>query len=103
MPSASVALTEKVWEPSASLVNDWGEVHAAHAASSSLHSKLAPASELKEKSAEVEVVSAAGWEVMVVFGAVVSTLQLRVAAVPVLPAASVARTWKVWDPSARAV
>ena len=43
----------------------------------------------------------AGW-VSVTWGAVVSIVQVKVAGVgSVLPAGSVARTWKVWEPSLR--
>ena len=45
-----------------------------------------------------------GWAVIVVFGAAVSIVQVKLAGVAsVLPAASVARTWKVWEPSPRPV
>ena len=45
-----------------------------------------------------------GPEVIVVSGAAVSTVKVRVAGVwSVLPAVSVARTLKVWAPSARLV
>ena len=48
--------------------------------------------------------SAAGCDVIVVCGAAVSTVNLRVAGeASVLPAASVARTRTVWPPSASAV
>ncbi len=42
----------------------------------------------------------AGPEVIVVGGGVVSTVKVRVAGEPVLVAESVARTEKVWEPSA---
>ena len=68
------------------------------------HSKVAPASEENEKLAEVEVVEAAGWAVIVVSGAVVSTVQVLEAGVAsTLPAVSMARTEKVWEPSERLV
>jgi hypothetical protein len=55
----------------------------------------------KEKLAAVLLVSAGGLESIVVLGAMVSTLQLKVAEVAsVLPAWSIARTSKVWEPSA---
>jgi hypothetical protein len=84
-------------------------VHAVHAPESSEHWKLEPLSlELKSKLALVEVVVPDGPEEIVVSGAVLSTggagaatVQLRLAGeVSVLPAASVARTAKVWDPTA---
>ena len=66
------------------------------------HSKLAPPSEGESK-ANVGVVSlvwAGGAPVIAVVGGVVSTVKVREAGVAsVLPAASVARTSKVWEPS----
>jgi len=48
------------------------------------------------------MLTASGPDVMVVSGGVVSTVQVWLAGVgSVLPAGSVARTWKVWLPSAR--
>ena len=58
--------------------------------------------EVNEKLALVEFVGFAGFAVIVVSGAVVSTVQVKLAGVAsVFPAASVAFTWKVWLPSAR--
>ncbi len=65
-----------------------------------MHSKLAPDSELKAKLAELVAIVPLGPEVIVVVGATVSTVKVRVAAEPVLVAESVARTEKVWEPSA---
>jgi hypothetical protein len=48
LPAASVALTEKVWEPTASLMYCLGEEHALKAPPSSLHWKVEFAS-LEEK------------------------------------------------------
>jgi hypothetical protein len=61
------------------------------------HSKVDPLSvELKLKSGVVLFEGSGGLESMVVFGAVRSTVQVRVAGLPsVLPAWSVARTSKV--------
>ena len=74
---------------------------------SRLHWKVEPVSlEEKPKLAEAlfTVLPEAGPEVMVVSGAVVSTVQVRLAGVPsVWPAASVALTWKVCEPSERSV
>ena len=57
---------------------------------------------MNAKDAPVRFVGSAGCDVMVVFGAVVSTVQVNVAGVAsTLPARSVARTWKVCEPSAR--
>src|SRR5215210_6804819 len=68
------------------------------------HSKVEPPSE--ELNAKVGVVfpdGLEGPESMVVFGAVRSTVQVWPAGVAsVLPAASVARTWKVWLPAVSA-
>ena len=58
----------------------------------------------KAKLALVLCVVAGGADVIVVLGAVVSTVQERVAGVgSVLPAGSMARTAKEWAPSARPV
>ncbi len=103
LPAASVARTSAVWAPRASPVQVFGLVHALQLPPSMRHWKLAPASEVKVSVAEVELVVPDGPEPIVVSGAVVSTVHVRVAAAPVLPAASVARTSKVWPPSARPV
>jgi hypothetical protein len=78
-------------------------VQALKAAASSAHWKVAPASELKEKLALAEVVAPLGPAVIVTLGGVVSIVQVRLTGVLVLPAASLALTWKVWEPSASAV
>ena len=57
------------------------------------HRRLAPASELKWNSAERVVIVPFGPEAMVVLGAVVSTVNLRIATGP-LPAEFSARTLK---------
>ena len=82
-----------------------GELQAANAPPSSWHSNVEPPSlELKVKSGLPELLGSFGWAVIVVFGAVVSTVQVKLAGVAsVLPAASVARTSKVWEPSLRPV
>ena len=100
LPAASVARTEKVCAPWASPVSARGEVQVCQAPSSSLHSKVEPASvELNEMLALVEATVPVGPEPIVVSGATVSTVQVRVASVgSTLPAASVARTRKVCDP-----
>ena len=60
-------------------------------------------SPLNVNSAAPEATSAAGFWVIVVFGAVVSTVQLKDAGVAsVLAAWSIARTSKLWAPSASA-
>ncbi len=74
-------------------------------APSRLHSKLEPASvDVKLKLAEVEFVAAGGADVIVVSGAVRSTVHVWLAGVAsVFPAGSVARTWKVWLPAVKPV
>jgi hypothetical protein len=103
LPAGSVARTWKVWEPSARAVYSCGLAQGAKAASSRAHWKLEPASlEVKPKLALVLVVDVGGAAVMVVFGGVVSTVHVWLAAVAsVLPAGSVARTEKECDPSPR--
>ena len=80
-------------------------MQAAKAALSSEHSKLAVVSgELKLKLALEDVLGLLGEAVMLVSGAVVSTVQLKLAGVAsTFPAASLARTWKVCEPSVRPV
>ena len=75
LPAPSVARTEKVWEPLARPLRDFGEVQPLKAAPSSLHSKVDPDSlELKAKAAEAVVIvePSPGPESMVVWGGVVS-------------------------------
>ena len=65
-------------------------------------SKVAPTSDVNENDADVEFVGLSGRDVMVVSGAVVSIVQVKLAGVAsVLPARSVARTSKVCEPAAR--
>ena len=78
-----------------------GDEHGAGAKPSSVHRNLAPGSLEKLKLALVELLSASGWLSMLVSGAVVSIVQLKLAAAPVLPAVSAARTEKLWLPSPR--
>ena len=105
LPAGSVARTRKVCAPRARPVRSRGLVQAANGAASSEHSNVEPASVAeKAKVALVLCVVAGGADVIVVFGGAVSTVQERVAGVgSVLPAGSVARTAKVWAPSARPV
>ena len=73
LPAASVALTVKVWEPSARPEYVFGEPQAAKATPSSEHAKVEPGSvALKAKVAADEVGFGAG-EVIVVSGGIVST------------------------------
>jgi hypothetical protein len=102
-PAASVAFTANVCEPSASPVYVFGDAQAANAAPSSAHWKFAPASELKVNVASTSLVGSPGEVRIVAVGAPVSTVHVYGAAAPVLPAASLAFTWKVCEPSASAV
>jgi len=74
-------------------------------AASRLHSKVEPASlALKRNVAVVSVVGSVGPKSIVVSGAIVSTVHAKLAGVEsVFPAASVARTSKVWLVSLRPV
>ena len=69
------------------------------------HSKVEPGSFAENsKSGEASALGCVGATSIVVAGAIVSTVQLWLAGVgSTLPAASPARTWKVWLPSARLV
>jgi adenine deaminase len=80
-------------------------VQAAKAPASSLQAKVLLALvDVKLKLALVLLVTAAGLAVMVVSGNEVSIVQVKLAGVgSVLPAESVAWTWKVWLPAARAL
>ena len=76
-------------------------MHEAKVALSKLHAKVLPDSvDVKLKLALVLVVDDEGLALIVVSGGVVSMVQEKLAGVEsVLPAASVARTWKVWLPA----
>jgi hypothetical protein len=77
-------------------------VQATKAPPSSAHWKLTPPSlALKASDALALALGSGGACVIVVAGASVSTVQDALAAAPVLPAGSVARTETVWRPSAR--
>jgi hypothetical protein len=97
LPAASVAVTWKVCDPGARPVYACGLVQAAVTPSSE-QLKLEPDSvEVKEKLAPVAFVGLLGLLVIVVSGALVSIVHVAEAGVAsVLPAASVARTEKVW-------
>ena len=100
LPAVSVACTANVCAP-ALTVNAVPDVHAANVPPSREHWNVEPALSLeKANTVEVAFVNAAGLVVMVVLGGVPSTVQVRVAAAPTLPAASVATTETVWLPSA---
>jgi hypothetical protein len=105
LPAASVARTWNVWLPAVSageIVS--GLVQAVQLPLSTRHSNVElPSEELKLTSGVVLLDGSAGLESRVVFGAVRSTVQVWLAGVPsVLPAASVARTSKVWLPAVSA-
>ena len=76
-------------------------MHAANAAASSRHSNVAPGSLVKVNDADVLFVVPVGPPVIVVSGAAASTVNARDAGVAsTLPAASMARTRNVYEPSA---
>jgi hypothetical protein len=101
LPAASRACTRNSCEPGET-VYETGEEQGLNPAWSSEHSKLEPVSlDVNVKVAPVLVVVAGGPEAMVVWGADVSTVNVREAGVAsVFPAASLARTWKVREPLA---
>ena len=107
LPAGSLARTAKLWAPSASAaVGVWvapGPLQGAKAAESKRHSKVDPVWVAEKPKVGVEsFVGPEGPEVIVVSGGSVSTVKERVAGVgSTLPAGSVARTAKVWRPSAR--
>src|SRR4051812_40101921 len=104
LPAASTARTSRGWLPSVSAELGWGLVQALQLPPSILHSNLVPASGAVKANVGVAALSSAGGgELRVVSGAVRSTVQVWVAGVASgLPAASVARTSKVWLPSVSA-
>ena len=71
----------------------------ANAAPSSAHWKRAPGSELKLKDGLELLLGSDGCAVIETSGHVVSTDQVKLVTGPVLPAASVARTLNVCEPS----
>ena len=86
LPAGSVARTSKVWAPSASAtVGVWaapGPLQGANTAASKRHSKVDPVSvEEKPKVGVESLVGPEAPEVIVVFGAWVSTVKARVAGV----------------------
>ena len=99
LPAWSVAVTVKVWVPSASVAVVNGDVQVLAVPLSTLHENVAPASLLKLKAGLLSLVGDA-IGVRVVSGGAVSTMNVCEAGVgSTLPAASVARTWNVWLPS----
>ena len=96
-PAASIALTWIVCDPCERVESARGLVAAVQDPLSSLLWKVTPVSfEVKLTEAVVEETSPEGAEVIVVLGAVVSTVQLALAGeASVFPAASIALTWIV--------
>src|SRR6185295_13503005 len=103
LPAASRARIRKVCAPSDNAFTEYGLVTAAKAALSRLASNVAVASgEVKETDVVADATVPDGGLVNCVSGATVSTVQVTEAGVgSMLPAASRARTSKVWLPSAR--
>ncbi len=101
LPAVSVARTSNVCAPSASAAVVNGVVQAANAPASTRHWNVDPASvAVKENVGVLSLVVPVGPAVIVVSGAVVSTVNDRLAGVwSVLSAASVARTSNVCAPS----
>ncbi len=105
LPAASVAVTVTVCGPWARLEYDFGDVHEAAAAVSSLQVKLTSGSDApNEIAALVLGTEPDGADVIVVSGTAVSTVKLAVAGVgSVLPASSLAVTAIVCGPSSSPV
>ncbi len=103
MPAASRARSSSAYAPSDRPVSAVGDEHAAHWAPVRRHSNVAEASgEENVNDGAVARVSPDGPPVKAAVGAIVSTIQLRVAGVAsVLPAASTARTLKECWPCPR--
>ena len=102
LPTWSVALTSRTWVPSASPLRVVGDVHVDQGPPSSRHSTVASASSTVKLTVPlVCCVGVVGRPVMVTTGATPSTSHVRITSGPTLPAASVARTQKVWEPAAR--
>jgi hypothetical protein len=101
LPAVSVARMSNVWAPSASAESVRGDVQAVHAPPSTRHSNVEPASvAVKPKLGDAVAVTPLGPDVIVVSGAVASTVNEREAGVAsTLPATSVALTSNVWPPS----
>jgi hypothetical protein len=104
-PAWSTARTRNVWLPSASALYVVGEVQAANAPASRLHWKVEPASvDVNANVALVWLVGLAGLDVIVVFGATVSTLTVRTADEPeTFPAGSVAVAVRECKPSVNVI
>jgi hypothetical protein len=93
LPPASVARTSNVCEPSASDVNERGDVQTIHAPPSIRHANVEPGwSAENSKSASTSLIGVVGAVSIVVSGATVSTSKERDVAPPTFPAVSTART-----------
>jgi hypothetical protein len=105
LPAGSIARTVNEWLPSGRAVYSFDEEQVSNAPASSLHSNVEPVSEEENsKVALVELESAGAPESIVVWGSVVSTVQVRLAPVGSwFPAGSVALTVNVCEPSGRPV
>src|SRR5918999_2317622 len=102
LPARSVARTSKVCAPSRKPVSSCGLPQPVQAPSSSLHSNVAASSARNSKLAAAELLRSRGPAWIDVPGVTVSPVQLRVAgSASPFPAASVARTLKVCEPSAK--
>ena len=103
MPASSTARTRKTCASFFSPVYVLGEEQACQAPPSRRHSKVAPLSDAEnEKVADLEPVDAFGPDVIVVFGATVSTLHVLCAGEgSFVPAESLARTLNVCEPWGR--
>ena len=100
LPAGSMARTENVYAPSASAVYACGDVHAAYVpvaapGPSSLHSNVAPASDVNPNDGEFTLINPVGPVVIVVSGATVSTVNDLVAGLASVLPEFVARTENV--------
>jgi hypothetical protein len=106
LPAASRARTLKVWVPWVRPVKVFvpavPEPQEANRALSTRQEKAPGSLLVQVKVAVVVVAIAAGVEPIVIVGATVSVVQVKVAGVgSTLPAASMPRAWKVWEPSGK--
>jgi hypothetical protein len=88
LPAASVDLTSNRWAPSLKAEYAAGEVQDANAEPSRLHSDTADSEALNTNEADVDFVCAAGADVIVVIGAVLSILNVEETTVSWFPALS---------------
>src|SRR5256885_10357762 len=102
LPNGSVAWTVNVWLPSATVGPASGDVHALSAAASKPHANVAvPSVDENVKSGVASFVGSAGCVSIDTGGGVASTVKLRDAGDgSTTPLTSLARTWKLWPPSA---